>query len=404
MIPFIIGIIAFVVGILIGKSMSAPPSQNTEREQQLVLKLEKEKAILQTENTHLQQRLEEQKQELSKIQEKFTKDFQLIANKILEENSAKFSQQHKTSLDIIINPLKEKIDLFEKKVQHVYETEAAQRNVLKGEIKQLIELNQQMSNETQNLTNALKGNVKTQGNWGELILETILEKSGLVKDREYKTQVSITTEEGKKYQPDVIVSLPENKCLVIDAKTSLIAYEQFVSSTNEAEKELALKAHLQSIKNHIKLLSEKNYQHLYQIKTLDFVLLFMPIEPAFSLAMQYDANLFNDAFEKNIVIVSPSTLLATLRTIANIWRQEYQNKNAIEIAEKAGNLYDKFVGFIEDLEKVGTKMNDAQNAYKDAMNKGLSGAGNLVRRVENLRELGVKANKTIPQKYIDRAD
>ncbi|MGL4347410.1 MAG: DNA recombination protein RmuC [Chitinophagaceae bacterium] len=400
----IIGILAFVVGILIGKFILSNKPTETEQQKQDILKLEKENAILQTQNINLEQRLKEQKEELSQLQEKLTKDFQLIAHKVLEENSNKFSQQHKTSLDIIISPLKEKIKSFEEKVQHVYESESAQRNILKGEIKQLMELNQQMSSETQNLTNALKGNVKTQGNWGEFILEKLLEKSGLVKDREYQTQVSMITEEGKKCQPDVLIYLPEDKCLVIDAKTSLIAYNEFVSSENEIQKEVALKAHLQSIKNHVKELSNKNYQQLYEIKTLDFVLLFMPIEPAFSLAMQYDNTLFNDAFDKNIIIVSPSTLLATLRTIANIWRQEYQNKNAIEIATKAGNLYDKFVGFLGDLEKVGNKMNEAHNAYKDAMNKGLSGTGNIVKKMEDLKKLGVTAGKAIPPKYIDRAE
>ncbi|MGL6021831.1 MAG: DNA recombination protein RmuC [Chitinophagaceae bacterium] len=400
----IIGILAFVVGILIGKFILSNKPTETEQQKQDILKLEKENAILQTQNSNLEQRLKEQKEELSQLQEKLTKDFQLIAHKVLEENSNKFSQQHKTSLDIIISPLKEKIKSFEEKVQHVYESESAQRNILKGEIKQLMELNQQMSSETQNLTNALKGNVKTQGNWGEFILEKLLEKSGLVKDREYQTQVSMSTEEGKKCQPDVLIYLPEDKCLVIDAKTSLIAYNEFVSSENEIQKEVALKAHLQSIKNHVKELSNKNYQQLYEIKTLDFVLLFMPIEPAFSLAMQYDNTLFNDAFDKNIIIVSPSTLLATLRTIANIWRQEYQNKNAIEIATKAGNLYDKFVGFLGDLEKVGNKMNEAHNAYKDAMNKGLSGTGNIVKKMEDLKKLGVTAGKAIPSKYIDRAE
>jgi DNA recombination protein RmuC len=369
-----------------------------------VLELSNSLTSAQTQTQHIEARLVEQKEELNQLQQKFTKDFELVANKILEEKTQKFTDQNRQSLDVILNPLKEKIKDFEDKVQKVYDTEAAERNMLKGEIKQLMSLNQQMHVDTQNLTKALKGDTKTQGNWGEFILENILEKSGLVKDSEYKTQASVTTEDGKRYQPDVLINLPDGKCLIIDSKVSLVAYERFVSSDDDAVRLLAVKEHVQSLRNHIKGLSDKNYQNLYGVKSLDFVLLFMPIEPAFALAVQNDAQLFNDAFERNIVIVSPSTLLATLRTVANIWRQEYQNKNAVDIANKAGDMYDKFVGFVDDLISLGNKMRDSQKAYENAMNKLHQGTGNLVKRSEDLKKLGAKASKSLPPALLERAD
>jgi DNA recombination protein RmuC len=375
-----------------------------QQHQQKVLELSNSLTSAQTQTKYIEARLAEQKEELNLLQQKFTKDFELVANKILEEKTQKFTDQNRQSLDVILNPLKEKIKDFEDKVQKVYDTEAAERNMLKGEIKQLMSLNQQMHVDTQNLTKALKGDTKTQGNWGEFILENILEKSGLVKDSEYKTQASITTEDGKRYQPDVLINLPDGKCLIIDSKVSLVAYERFVSSDDDAVRLLAVKEHVQSLRNHIKGLSDKNYQNLYGVKSLDFVLLFMPIEPAFALAVQNDAQLFNDAFERNIVIVSPSTLLATLRTVANIWRQEYQNKNAVDIANKAGDMYDKFVGFVDDLISLGNKMRDSQKAYESAMNKLHQGTGNLVKRSEDLKKLGAKASKSLPPALLERAD
>jgi DNA recombination protein RmuC len=261
-----------------------------------------------------------------------------------------------------------------------------------------------MSKDATNLTNALKGQTKTQGNWGEFILENILEKSGLEKGREYSVQTSMTNETGRRYQPDVLVNLPENKTIVVDSKVSLVAYEKFCSADDEAEKAAALKEHILSIRNHIKELSAKNYQNLYQIQSLDFVLMFLPVEPAFSLAVQYDSGIFNDAFEKNIVIVSPSTLLATLRTIASIWRQENQNKNALEIARQSGALYDKFVGFVDDLINVGNKIDAAKGSYTDAMKKLHEGGGNLVSRTERIKKLGAKTTKSLPKSLLDRTD
>ncbi len=268
----------------------------------------------------------------------------------------------------------------------------------------LKDMNQQITQEAKNLTQALKGQTKTQGNWGEFILESILEKSGLEKGREYYVQESFTSESGRRFQPDIIIKLPENKSIVVDSKVSLVSYERYISSDSENEKQNALREHINSIRSHVKNLSSKNYQNLYQLESLDFVLMFMPIEPAFALAVQTDASLFNDAFEMNIVIVSPTTLLATLRTITSIWRQENQNKNALEIARQSGALYDKFVGFTEDLISIGKKMDDAKNTYSSAMNKLVDGSGNLVRRVQRIKELGAKTAKQLPNSLLDRAD
>jgi DNA recombination protein RmuC len=375
---------------------------NLEREKSGNLK--SELASLTSDYKNLQQRLDEQKEEVEKLQEKFAVEFKNIANEILEDKSKKFTDQNKTNIESILNPLNEKIKDFEKRVNEIYNSDTKERAGLAEQIKALTLLNTQMGKEATNLTNALKGQSKTQGNWGELILETILEKSGLEKGREYQIQQSLTTEQGKRYQPDVVIYLPDNKCLVIDSKVSLVAYEKYCSSEEETERMLSLRDHIGSIRKHIKDLSAKNYQNLYQINTLDFVLLFMPIEPAFGLAVQNDINIFNEAFEKNIVIVSPSTLLATLRTIASIWRQEHQNKNAIEIARQSGALYDKFEGFVKDLTDLGNKINASQSSYQDAMKKLYSGSGNLISRVEKIKKLGAKATKSLPQSLLDRVD
>lgn len=378
-------------------------NSSIEHKQKEIVELSNELATSKNKELHLEQRLSEQKNELQQLNTQLKTEFENLANKILDEKSVKFTEQNKQSLETIVTPLKDRIKDFEEKVQKVYDTEAAERNMLKGEIKQLMGLNQQMHQDAQNLTKALKGDTKTQGNWGEFILESILEKSGLVKDREFKTQESITTPDGKRFQPDVVIQLPDGKCLIIDSKVSLVAYERYVSAEDDLSKSLALKEHSLSFKNHIRGLSDKNYHQLYGVKSLDFVLLFVPIESAFAAAIQNDNQLFNDAFERNIVIVSPSTLLATLRTVANIWRQEYQNKNAIEIAQKAGDMYDKFVGFTEDLIALGNKMKESQKAYEGAMNKLSAGTGNLVKRSEDLKKLGAKASKSLPPNLVDRA-
>ena len=375
---------------------------NSEREK--VTELKSTLSTTEANYKNLQEKLTEQKNEVEKLQEKFTKEFENLANKIFEEKGNKFTEQNKERLSEILNPLKEKIIEFEKKVEENNKESIRGHASLKEQLSMLKDLNQQVTQEAKNLTNALKGQTKTQGNWGEFILESILEKSGLTKGQEYSVQESLRTEDGKRYQPDVLINLPENKTIIIDSKVSLIAYERFTSAEDEAQKTVALKEHINSIKNHIKGLSAKNYQNLYQIKSLDFVLMFLPIEPAFSLAVQNDIGLFNEAFEKNIVIVSPSTLLATLRTIASIWRQENQNKNALEIATQSGALYDKFVGFVEDLITIGNRIDSTKESYTSAMKKLHEGNGNLVRRVEKIKKLGAKTTKSLPQSLLDKSD
>ena len=373
-------------------------------ERNKVIELNSSLASFKADNNNLLERLNEQKNELTDLQNKFTKEFENLANKILEEKSSKFTMQNKENLDQILKPFGEKIKDFEKKVDEVYVNDSKERAGLVQQIKTLHELNQQMSKEAVNLTNALKGQTKTQGNWGEFILENILEKSGLKKGREYLVQESLTTEDGKRFQPDVLIILPEDKTIVVDSKVSLNAYERYSSAEDDSEKIQALRDHIISLRNHIKGLSAKNYQNLYQIQSLDFVLMFLPIEPAFSLAVQAEPALFNEAFEKNIVIVSPSTLLATLRTIASIWRQEKQNKNALEIARQGGALYDKFVGFVEDLIGIGNKIDATKDGYVNAMKKLHEGSGNLVSRAEKIKSLGAKANKSLPKALLDRTD
>lgn len=373
-----------------------------EREKNLLLSTDY--ASINADNQNLKIRLDENRKEIEELQQKFSAEFRNIANSILEEKSKIFTEQNKNNIEGILKPLNEKIKDFEKKVEETYDRESKQRFSLEREIKNLHELNLQITKEASNLTNALKGQSKTMGNWGEVILESILEKSGLVKDREYIVQESLFSEEGKRFQPDVVVNLPENKCIIIDSKVSLVSYERYCSSEDESEKNSALKSHIQSVKNHVKNLSLKNYQSLYEMKSLDFVLMFMPIEPAFSLAVQYDISIFNEAFEKNIVIVSPSTLLATLKTIASIWRQEKQNRNALEIARQSGALYDKFEGLLKDLIEIGNKIKSTQRSYEDAMKKIYSGSGNLMKRAEDIKKLGAKTTKTLPQNLIDRID
>jgi DNA recombination protein RmuC len=346
------------------------------------------------------ERLSDQEKSIQEIQKKFQLEFQNIAGKLLEEKSQKFVETNKTNLDILLNPLKENIKAFEEKVDKVYNMEAAERNTLKGVISQLMELNKLISNEAQNLTKALKGDSKKQGNWGEVILERVLERSGLVKDREYRMQVSLTSENGGRLQPDVIVDLPDEKHIIIDSKVSLVAYERLVSCETEEERKLYSKAHVESIRGHVNDLSSKNYHALYQINSPDFVLLFVPIESSFSFAVQIDAELFSFAWEKRVVIVSPSTLLATLRTISSIWKQERQNRNVLEIARLSGTMYDKFVNFINDMESIGKNIKQTQAAYDGAMNKLIEGNGSLSKTADKIKNLGAKATKQLDQKYI----
>ena len=353
---------------------------------------------------NLQLKLAEQQKEMEGLQEKFTTQFENLANKIFEEKGKKFADQNKINLGEILNPLREKISDFEKKVELTNTESIKNHSALREQLTNLKELNQQITKEASNLTRALKGDSKAQGNWGEYILESILEKSGLVKGREYFIQESLTSEDGKRLQPDVVIKLPDNKNLIIDSKVSLVAYERFMSADDETERTIQLKQHILSLRQHIKGLSEKNYQTLYSAASLDFILLFVPIEPAFSASVRYDVEIFNDAFEKNIVIVSPSTLIATLRTISSIWKQEFQNRNTVEIARQATALYEKFRGFTEDLIEMGNQLKRTQSSYEGAMNKLSTGKGNLVSSVEKIRLLGLKPTKTIDQRLVERAD
>lgn len=352
---------------------------------------------------NLWERHKEQKEEVNQLQEKFTKEFENLANKILEEKTVKFTEQNKENLKNILNPLQEKIHLFEKKVEDTHKESIDYHAALRQQILGLREMNEQMSKETLNLTKALKGDSKMQGNWGELILERVLEKSGLEKGREYEVQQSFTTEDGSRVQPDVVINLPDGKKMIVDSKVSLTAYERYVNEDDEETKASYLKEHVNSIKRHVEQLSSKNYQDLYQIESPDFVLLFIPMEPAFAIALNEDNSLYNKAFEKNIVIVTPSTLLATLRTIDSMWTNQKQQENAYEIARQAGALYDKFEGFVSDLIKIGKKMDEAKTEYGNAMNKLVEGKGNLVTSVEKLKKMGAKAKKALPEAILTQA-
>ncbi|QLE02245.1 DNA recombination protein RmuC [Galbibacter sp. BG1] len=351
---------------------------------------------------NLLERNREQKAEVEKLQEKFTKDFQILANRILEEKSEKFTLQNKENIKNILNPLQEKIQHFEKRVEDSNKESITRHSALQEQLRYLKDLNQQITKEASNLTKALKGDTKMQGNWGELVLERVLEKSGLEKGSEYTVQNSFTTDEGKRVLPDVVIHLPDNKKMIVDSKVSLIAYERYVNEENEELRPALLKEHVNSIKKHVDQLSAKNYHDLYKIESPDFVLLFIPLEPAFATASQQEPQLYNLAFEKNIVIVTPSTLLATLRTIDSMWQNDKQHKNALDIATQAGRLYDQFKNLLDDLEKVGKQLQTVQNTYSSSMTK-LTGKGNLLGRVEKLKKLGAKASKQIDQKWIKRA-
>ncbi|CAM1354164.1 DNA recombination protein RmuC [Tenacibaculum insulae] len=352
---------------------------------------------------NLQLKLNENKEEVEKLQDKFTKEFENLANKILDEKSNKFTEQNKENIKNILNPLQEKIKTFEDKVDKTHKESIDYHSALRQQIVGLKEMNLQMSKETINLTKALKGDSKTQGNWGELVLERVLEKSGLEKDREYFVQQSFTNDEGKRILPDVVIHLPDNKKMVVDSKVSLTAYEQYVNTDDDLDRERFLKEHVNSLKRHVEQLSEKKYEDIYKIESPDFVLLFVPIEPAFAVALNQDNTLYNKAFEKNIVIVTPTTLLATLRTIDTMWNNEKQQRNALEIARQAGALYDKFEGLLQDLIGIGKKIDASKADYNSAMNKLVDGRGNLITSVEKLKKMGAKAKKALPQKIIERA-
>jgi len=368
-----------------------------------ILGLEKQIQDLVIDSTKLKTELDaerrvshEKLQTLQESRQVLTDQFKNLANEILEEKSQRFTQQNQQNLDSLLKPLQEKIGEFKKRVDDVYNEEGRERFALKAEIQRLASLNNQMSHDAQALTKALRGESKTQGDWGELVLETILEHSGLRKGHEYDVQDSHTIADGSRLQPDVVIHLPEDRHLIIDSKVSITAYTRYVQAEDEELQAKELQSHIQSIRQHIQGLSSKNYQQLYHLGSVDFVLMFIPLEPAFLAAIGSQSNLFQEALQKNIVIVCPSTLLATVRTVAHLWRQEHQNRNAQEIAKQCGLLYDKFVGFIDDLEKVGQRLEQAQSSYTDAYGKLKSGRGNLIRTAERVKELGVKPSKKLP--------
>lgn len=380
-------------------------TQATDERNNLLSEMTVTQNALTTRNVEFQNlkiRIEEKSKELELLQEKFTKDFEIVANKILDEKSTKFTLQNKENLDVILKPLQEKIINFEKKVEETNKESLGRHSELRQQIKGLAALNLQMSKDADNLTKALKGDSKMQGNWGELILTRVLEKSGLEKGREYTLQDSHLTVDNKRLQTDVMIHLPDGKKMIVDSKVSLTAFERFVSEDDDLQKQIYLKQHIHSIKTHIKQLSEKNYQFLVE-ESPDTVFMFVPIEPAFAIACAHEPNIYEDAFSKQVIIVTPSTLLAALRLIDNLWQNDRQKKNAIEIATQAGALYDSFSNLTEELVKVGRQLGTVQTSYENTMKK-LTGRGNLINRVEHLKKLGAKASKQIDQKLLIRAD
>ena len=432
LIYLLVGLLAIVIGGVVGMYIQKLKTKSNEsvwqeREQQLnqsvaslnekLVAENEEKRQLQSEKEQLGNRLvryqadmenlqrvnTEQKEEVEKLQEKFTKEFENLANKILDEKSEKFTKQNKVNIENILTPLDKKIKEFEKKVEENQKQSFGINAALKEQLRLLQEQNLKITQEAENLTKALKGDSKMQGNWGELVLERVLEKSGLEKDREYSVQQSFKREDGTRVLPDVIINLPDGKKMIVDSKVSLTDYERFTNADDE-DKPRFLKDHINSLRKHVEQLSAKKYEDLYEMESPDFVLMFVPIEPAFAIAINEDNTIYTKAFERNIVIVTPSTLLATLRTIDTMWSNEKQQRNAIEIARQAGALYDKFEGFVSDLTKVGKKMDEAKTEYRGAMNKLVEGRGNIVTSIEKLKKMGAKAKKSIPEPILKRAE
>lgn len=399
----IIGVGAYFFALFRSKALFAQERITFEKEKSdfanQILQKDNEIENWKLKHQLLEKALQENRNQQEELSKKMTFQFENLAQKIFEEKSAKFADQNLKNIFTILDPLKEKIKDFEKKVEDTYSSERSERGILRGEINKLMELNQLMTTETTNLTKALKGESKTQGNWGELILENILERSGLRKGEEYiiqGTDMDLRGTDGQILRPDVIVNLPDNKHLIVDSKMTLTAYEAYSSSENENDRDKFAALHIESLKKHIDSLSSKKYHLSEKLITPDFVILFMPLEPAFSLAFKLKPEIFHYAWEKNIAIVSPTTLLTTLRTVAALWKQERQQKNALEIAKRGGALYDKFAGLLKDLELVGEKLESAMKAHNDTISKISTGRGNLLRQVEDLKELGAKAEKSLP--------
>ncbi|MBL7938779.1 MAG: DNA recombination protein RmuC [Flavobacteriales bacterium] len=354
-------------------------------------------------NRGLQEKLDHQQADLEKAQERMTTEFKVIANELLTARGKELNEQQQEKLGTILQPLHDKIKDFEKQVRDAYETEGKERHLLKSEVAKLVEQNQRLSKDADNLTKALKGDSQAQGAWGEMLLEKLLDGSGLVKGQEYSMQESTTLADGSRLRPDAVIFLPDGKHLVIDSKVSLLHYERFTANTDESERDRLLKQHVESLRAHAKGLGEKNYTKLYDLQAVDFVLMFVPIEPAFLLALRERPEIFQEAYDRQVVMVTHSTLMATLRTVHGIWKNERIAKNHIEIADRAGRLYEKFVGFSEDMLKVGAQLKQAKGSYDDAMGKLAEGPGNLVRQVELLKELGAKTNKTLHPKLLERS-
>ncbi|KRW59754.1 DNA recombination protein RmuC [Pseudomonas sp. TTU2014-080ASC] len=372
------------------------------RQEAEIRQLDAQRAALSAELKEQQDSHQQRLNDLQSARDELRAQFAELAGKIFDEREQRFAETSQQQLVQLLDPLKERIQSFEKRVEESYQQEARERFSLGKELERLQQLNQRLGDEATNLTRALKGQ-KTQGNWGELVLERVLEHAGLEKGREYQTQVSLKSPEGERFQPDVLIQLPGDKQVVVDAKVSLTAYQQFIAAEDEAGRQQALKQHVLSLRSHLKGLSHKDYQRLEGLHSLDFVLLFVPIEAAFAAALQADPELFQEAFDQHIVIVSPTTLLATLRVIDSLWRQERQSQNAREIAERAGALYDKFVAFVQDLDEVGSRVQQLDKAYAAARNKLCDGRGNIINRVENLKLLGARASKSLSPDLLERA-
>ena len=423
LIYIIVGVLALATGLFMGIYIQKLKAKSNEtvwkeleiksKEQELLLKndlkeyqekksnLEIALAREESKSNNLEIKLLEQKEELEKLQEKFTNEFENLANKILDEKSNKFTEQNQKNIKLILGPLQEKIQLFEKKVEENQKESIHIHSSLKQQLVDLQRQNLKITQEAENLTKALKGDSKMQGNWGEVILTRILEKSGLTKDREYSLQDSHKNEDGKRFQTDVLIHLPDGKRMIIDSKVSIVHFERYVSEDDDAQKELYLKQHIDSIKRHVDDLSKKTYQHLID-ESPDTVFMFIPTEPAFAIASAHEPNLYEEAFVKDIIIVTPSTLLAALKLVDNLWKNDKQKRFAVEIASQAGSLYDSFTNLTDDLLKVGTQIGTVQNTYQSAMKK-LTGRGNLIKKVENLKALGAKASKSIDEKLLKRA-
>jgi DNA recombination protein RmuC len=373
-----------------------------EKNRAKVVELSSELSTAKANLENMSDKLENQKKELESIREKFVFEFKTLASEIMQKESKTFTEQNKSQLENLLKPLGVKIQEFEKKVEETYEKETREQISLKEEVKRLSELNKQISTDAQNLAEALKGQSKTQGNWGELILESILEKSGLAKDREFFVQKGFKSEDGRRLQPDVVLNLPGNKNVIIDSKVSLTAYEKYSSEEDENLRQLALKNHLLSVKKHVDELAVKNYQHIYDLNSLDFVIMFLPVEPAFLAAVKEDQGLWGYAYEKGVLLIGPTNLFATLKMVSSLWQQEYQNRNVMDIALESGRLYDKFVGFVKDMTDIGDKISAAQKSYDQALGKLSEGKGNLVTRAEKIKALGAKTSKALPENLINR--